>query len=48
MAKFFKISVPTAARDLKKLSDIGLIVGIGPLAVGRYYELTQKGKDYQP
>ena len=48
LAKFFKISVPTAARDLKKLSDIGLIVGIGPLAVGRYYELTQKGKDYQP
>ena len=33
-------SVPTAARDLKEMVDRGLIRGFGPLARGRYYELT--------
>ncbi|MBM3253290.1 MAG: hypothetical protein FJZ16_03435, partial [Candidatus Omnitrophica bacterium] len=39
-AKIFKTSVPTAARDLKDLVERGLIIGRGPLAVGRYYELV--------
>jgi HAE1 family hydrophobic/amphiphilic exporter-1 len=41
-AKIFKTSIPTAARDLKDLTGRGLIVGRGPLAVGRYYELVKK------
>lgn len=40
-AKLFKTSIPTAARDLKDLVNRGLIVGHGPLAVGRYYELVK-------
>jgi len=39
-AQIFKISVPTAARDLKELADKGLIKGQGPLGPGRWYELV--------
>jgi len=35
----FKISVSTAARDLKELLDKGLLVVNGPLGPGRWYEL---------
>jgi len=35
----FKISVPTAARDLKELMDKGLVIARGPLGPGRWYEL---------
>ena len=35
----FKISVPTAARDLKYLSDKGFLKAEGPLGPGRWYEL---------
>ncbi len=35
----FKISVPTAARDLKELLDKGILVANGPLGPGRWYEL---------
>jgi len=38
-AKIFKCSIATAGRDLKDLVDQGVIEGIGPYAVGRYYEL---------
>jgi HAE1 family hydrophobic/amphiphilic exporter-1 len=38
-AQIFKVSIPTAARDLKELVDIGLIKGLGPLGPGRWYEL---------
>ncbi|MFC1667461.1 efflux RND transporter permease subunit [Candidatus Omnitrophota bacterium] len=38
-AQFFKISVPTAARDLKELLDKGLLIANGPLGPGRWYEL---------
>ncbi len=44
-AKIFKTSIPTAARDLKNLVDRGLIVGHGPLAVGRYYKLVKQKED---
>jgi len=37
----FKISVPTAARDLKELLDKGLLVAKGPLGPGRWYELIR-------
>ncbi|MFH0838642.1 MAG: efflux RND transporter permease subunit [Candidatus Omnitrophota bacterium] len=40
-ADIFKTSVPTAARDLKDLVDRNLLIGRGPLAIGRYYELTK-------
>jgi len=33
-------SIPTAARDLKELVDVGLIRGTGPLGPGRVYELA--------
>ncbi|MBU1061398.1 MAG: efflux RND transporter permease subunit, partial [Candidatus Omnitrophica bacterium] len=35
----FKISVPTAARDLKELLSKGMIIAKGPLGPGRWYEL---------
>ncbi|MCX5692892.1 MAG: efflux RND transporter permease subunit [Candidatus Omnitrophica bacterium] len=35
----FKISVPTAARDLKYLMDKGFLKAEGPLGPGRWYEL---------
>lgn len=38
-SQIFKISVPTAARDLKELLDRGLVVAHGPLGPGRWYEL---------
>ncbi|MFC1623703.1 efflux RND transporter permease subunit [Candidatus Omnitrophota bacterium] len=38
-AKVFKISVPTAARDLKELLDKGMLIAHGPLGPGRWYEL---------
>ncbi len=39
-AKEFKISIPTASRDLKELVDKGLIKGQGPLGPGRWYEFV--------
>lgn len=41
-AKIFNISVSTAARDLKFLSQLGIIEGKGPLGPGRYYVLKSK------
>ncbi|MBN2482596.1 MAG: winged helix-turn-helix transcriptional regulator, partial [Candidatus Omnitrophica bacterium] len=38
-AKLCAISVPTAARDLKKLTKMGLIKAEGPLGPGRIYML---------
>jgi len=38
-AEFFKVSVPTAARDLKELLDKGFLIAHGPLGPGRWYEL---------
>ena len=38
-SELFKISVPTAARDLKELTNKGVIVAHGPLGPGRWYEL---------
>ncbi|NQV04844.1 MAG: efflux RND transporter permease subunit, partial [Candidatus Omnitrophica bacterium] len=38
-AQFFKISVPTAARDLKQLLERGILIASGPLGPGRWYEL---------
>ena len=38
-AQVFKVSIPTAARDLKELLDKGLVVARGPLGPGRWYEL---------
>jgi len=35
----FKVSIPTASRDLKELTDKELIKGQGPLGPGRWYEL---------
>jgi hypothetical protein len=37
----FNISVPTAARDLKFLTDKGILTAKGPAAVGRYYVLKE-------
>ncbi len=37
-----KVSIPTAARDLKALVDAGLIRGVGPLGPGRLYELAPR------
>jgi ATP-dependent DNA helicase RecG len=34
-AELLKVSIPTAARDLKELVDLGLIRGVGPPARGR-------------
>ncbi|MBU0759186.1 MAG: efflux RND transporter permease subunit [Candidatus Omnitrophica bacterium] len=38
-SQLFKISVPTAARDLKELVDKNIIIARGPLGPGRWYEL---------
>ena len=38
-AQFFKISVPTAARDLRQLLEQGILIASGPLGPGRWYEL---------
>ncbi|MFH1407083.1 MAG: efflux RND transporter permease subunit [Candidatus Omnitrophota bacterium] len=38
-SKEFDCSIATAARDLKDLQDKGLIIGKGPLGIGRYYKL---------
>jgi len=38
-AELFKISIPTAARDLKDLLDKGILKASGPLGPGRWYEL---------
>ena len=40
-ADIFGVSTPTAARDLKHLLDLGLVVAKGPLGPGRWYELTE-------
>ncbi len=42
-AKLCSISVPTAARDLKKLTKMGLIKAEGPLGPGRVYMLKNSG-----
>jgi HAE1 family hydrophobic/amphiphilic exporter-1 len=39
-AQMLKVSVPTAARDLKELVDNNLLLPKGPLGPGRWYELT--------
>ncbi|MCD6583998.1 MAG: efflux RND transporter permease subunit [Candidatus Omnitrophica bacterium] len=41
-AKLFGISIPTAARDLKKLLSAGIIEARGPLGPGRIYILKEK------
>ncbi|MFA5363164.1 MAG: DeoR family transcriptional regulator, partial [Candidatus Omnitrophota bacterium] len=38
-AQMFNISVPTAARDLKELTDKKLLQPKGPLGPGRWYEI---------
>jgi len=43
-SQLFKISVPTAARDLKELLDFGLVVANGPLGPGRWYELKTEDR----
>jgi HAE1 family hydrophobic/amphiphilic exporter-1 len=43
-AEMFGISIPTAARDLKRLLDIKLLCAQGPLGPGRWYELTYREK----
>jgi len=37
----FRISIPTAARDLRQLMDKGFLKAEGPLGPGRWYELKQ-------
>ena len=44
-SKMFSISVPTAARDLKRLLDRRLLRARGPLGPGRWYELTEEEKN---
>lgn len=41
-AQIFNVSIPTAARDLKKLLKLRLIKAEGPLGPGRYYTLGEK------
>ena len=41
-AEHFRISIPTAARDLKELVKKGYLKGVGPLGPGRWYEPTEK------
>ncbi len=41
-AEYFKISVPTAARDLKELVQKRFLRGVGPLGPGRWYEPIEK------
>ena len=43
-AKMFGISIPTASRDLKLLSNLGIIEGKGPLGPGRYYILKKESE----
>ena len=43
-AKLFGISIPTAARDLKKLLSAGIIEARGPLGPGRIYILKEKNE----
>ncbi|MBU4312593.1 MAG: efflux RND transporter permease subunit [Candidatus Omnitrophica bacterium] len=40
-AELFKVSVPTAARDLKEMLDKGFLTAHGPLGPGRWYELKE-------
>ena len=40
-ARIFEVSVPTAARDLKMLTDKHILIAKGPLAIGRYYLLRE-------
>jgi len=40
-AQFSKISVPTAARDLKQLLEREILIASGPLGPGRWYELKR-------
>ncbi len=40
-SEMFAISVPTAARDLKELTDKNILTGKGPLGPGRWYELVE-------
>jgi len=42
--KAFNVSTSTAARDLKKLLDLGLIEAKGPLGPGREYYLKEKNE----
>lgn len=39
-AQLFRISVPTASRDLKELVDKNILKAQGPLGPGRWYELA--------
>jgi len=41
-ALMFKISIPTAARDLRELVDRKLLTPKGPFGPGRWYELTEE------
>ncbi|MBN1587281.1 MAG: efflux RND transporter permease subunit [Candidatus Omnitrophica bacterium] len=45
-AREFDVSVPTAARDLKELFETGCVKAKGPLGPGRYYELTEIGRNW--
>jgi HAE1 family hydrophobic/amphiphilic exporter-1 len=38
-AEIFRVSIPTAARDLRHLMDKGFLKADGPLGPGRWYEL---------
>ncbi len=42
-AQMLKVSIPTAARDLKELTNNNLLLPKGPLGPGRWYELTNQG-----
>ncbi|MCM8827162.1 MAG: efflux RND transporter permease subunit, partial [Candidatus Omnitrophica bacterium] len=44
-AKLFNVSIPTAARDLKKLINLGLIEAKGPSGPGRIYVLKEIPSD---
>ena len=41
-AEQFRVSIPTAARDLRDLIEKGYLRGVGPLGPGRRYEPTGK------
>jgi HAE1 family hydrophobic/amphiphilic exporter-1 len=41
-AEKFKVSIATAARDLKELQEKGLIASRGPKGRGRWYEIREK------
>jgi HAE1 family hydrophobic/amphiphilic exporter-1 len=40
-SEMFAISIPTAARDLKDLTDKNILTGKGPLGPGRWYEFAE-------